>query len=325
MLHTGATGHGFAAVSYHVTATAQREALSYWTPARMTAAAGDAGVITPQLAPVAPAGIPTAVRFGGVPTTGALFYTTGAREHFCTASVVDSATGNLVLTAAHCVYSAAHGYARNIEYVPGYDNGHEPYGAWAVTTITVASGWRTSQDTNLDFAFLTVAAASGNTPVQSRTKGLALRALVPQTEQGVEVIGYNDTGSGPVRCTVNSVPFRAGQREFYCHGYQDGTSGGPWILHYDKADGTGAVIGVIGGYEAGGDYAWVSYSAYFGSDIERLFKRAEAVSATSPAAPDITRITRITRAPRLQSSFTPYVSPGGSARSSSRTPSGSLK
>jgi hypothetical protein len=43
------------------------------------------------------------VHFNGVRTVGALFYTTGSKAHFCTASVVDSATLNLILTAAHCV------------------------------------------------------------------------------------------------------------------------------------------------------------------------------------------------------------------------------
>lgn len=341
------------AVSYQVSTAAQRDALSYWIPSRMTAAtagtgtitqrpAASTGTITRQSAAVPPTEIPTAATFRGVPTTGALFYTIGAGRHFCTASVVDSPTGNLVLTAAHCVYSVAHGYAQHIEYVPEYHAGHEPYGTWPVATITVASGWKKSANPNYDFAFLTVAPAAtaspataspvnGTAPVQSRTGGLSLGTRLPYTEQNVEVVGYNDVGNGPVRCAVRSLPFRVGQREFYCRDYRDGTSGSPWILHYDKASGTGTVIGVIGGYQAGGNYAWASYSAYFGSDAENLYKRAEASSTAPVPAPAVT--TRITRAPRLQGTFTPrlqstfvpYISPSGSASNSRRTPSGSLK
>ena len=68
--------------------------------------------------------------FNGVPTVGALFFTTGSGRHYCTASVVDSDTEDLVITAAHCVYGS--GYATHLEFVPGYQDGREPYGAWAV-------------------------------------------------------------------------------------------------------------------------------------------------------------------------------------------------
>jgi V8-like Glu-specific endopeptidase len=309
MLYTLASGSGSAAVSYHVAAAAQRQARGYWTPARMASAVTEgAGEILPQLAPLAPPGIPAAARFSGVPTTGTLFYTTGARGHFCTASVVDSATGNIVLTAAHCVYSAARGYARDLEYVPGYDNGREPYGAWTVTVITIARGWRASQDPGLDFAFLTVAPASGSTPVQARTGGLDLGTGLPEAEKDVEVIGYDDTSGEPVRCTVNTVASRGGEREFYCHGYRDGTSGAPWILHYDAANGTGTVIGVIGGYQGGGDYSWESYSAYFGSETASLLRQAEDVSGPAPAG-EAPVVTRLTRAPALQRDVVPPAPP----------------
>lgn len=64
--------------------------------------------------------------------------------------------------------------------------------------------------------------------------------------------------------------------EFYCHGFWDGTSGGPWITGYNSRLGTGAVHGVIGGYEQGGYYEWASYSSYFGPHLASLFLAAEA-------------------------------------------------
>jgi hypothetical protein len=42
-----------------------------------------------------PPGIPSPTYFDGVPTVGALFFTTGTQAHFCTASVVDSAAFDL--------------------------------------------------------------------------------------------------------------------------------------------------------------------------------------------------------------------------------------
>jgi V8-like Glu-specific endopeptidase len=259
------------AIGFEVSASAQRGALAYWTAARMSA--------------TAPKGIPTAEKFGGVPTVGALFSTTGGKSHFCTASVVDSAAGDLVITAAHCVYGKS-GYATNVEYVPGYHDGERPYGTWAVRTITVASGWRQSQDPDLDVAFLAVGPASG-ARIQARTGGLTLGTDGGYAE-AIEPVGYNNTDDEPVRCQTHSFEFRAGQLKFYCHDFQNGTSGGPWIAGFNASTGTGTVIGVIGGYEQGGDYDWASYSPYFGSAVRSLFQQAGGDSGAAKAQPKTT-------------------------------------
>jgi hypothetical protein len=267
-----------------VPAAAQRTAQAYWTPARMTTAAESSrlavGVLPNHFRPfaTAPPGIPTAVTFGGVPTVGALFYTTGSQRHFCTASVVNSRTGDLILTAAHCVYGS--GYATNIVYVPGYAAGTRPFGTWPVRSITVSSGWRATHDPNLDFAFLAVTTEHGH-HVQAVTGGLSL-AVSSGYSHSIVVIGYNDTADKAVRCQTQSFEFRPGQMEFYCHGFWNGTSGGPWITGYNSRLGTGAVHGVIGGYEQGGDYEWASYSSYFGPHLASLFQAAEAAALARP-------------------------------------------
>ena len=207
-----------------------------------------------------PPGTPNAVTFNGVPTVGALFFTTGSGRHYCTASVVDSDTEDLVITAAHCVYGS--GYATHLEFVPGYQDGREPYGAWAVQGIVVASAWRQSHDPDVDFAFLSVA-SSGGRRIQRVTGGLQLGIDRGYTHP-IKVIGYNDSADKPVGCATSSFEFAADQMEFYCGGYRDGTSGGPWGFGYDGSKGTGTIFGVIGGYEWGGDYDWASYSAVFG-------------------------------------------------------------
>jgi V8-like Glu-specific endopeptidase len=265
-------------VVHAVGTAAQKAAETFWTSPRMgtaTPAEGPVKASSPAAGP--PPGTPTATPFDGVPTVGALFYTTGTGRHFCTASVVNSATANLVLTAAHCVYSST--YASNIEFVPGYYDGQQPYGAWPVQTITVAAGWQQSHDPDLDFAFLSVAPPQGTwLPIQEVTGGLWL-GINRGYDHHIEVIGYNNTDNGPVRCATRSFEFEPNQMEFYCHDYWDGTSGGPWITGYHGKNGTGTVIGVIGGYEEGGDYEWASYSAYFGWPTLELFLQAEKQQA----------------------------------------------
>ncbi len=320
------------AVTDQVSAAEQRRTLTYWTPRRMQDATPASLPRSPRRITMpavtrmpaqpsrsqggsdvtAPKGIPTASPFSGSPTTGALFFIAGDKGHFCTASVVDSTTDDLALTAAHCVYSGA--FATNIEYVPGYHDGKQPYGAWPVRAITVASGWKLSHDPDLDFAFLSLATAGGQ-PIQARTGGLTI-GFTLWYSQKIEVIGHNDSDAEPIRCATKGFRFRPGQMEFYCHGFWTGTSGGPWIIGYDAKNGTGTVFGVIGGYEEGGDYEWASYSAYFGSATKILFEQAERAAAPPHPSPSPTPSKAPTTPPPTASasasasaSATPTVSP----------------
>jgi V8-like Glu-specific endopeptidase len=316
-----------AAVTDQVSAAAQRGALAHWTPQRMaeaTAASLPRAQVSTAFPAVtrtsteptqsqahaettAPRGTPTAAPFAGSPTTGVLFYTAGGKGHFCTASVVDSTGDDLALTAAHCVYWK--GFATNIEYVPGYHDGKQPYGAWAVRAITVASGWKLSHNPDLDFAFLTLASAGGK-QIQARTGGLTIGFTRWYSEQKIEVIGHNDSGAEPIRCATKSFRFRTGQMEFYCHGFWTGTSGGPWIIGYNARNGTGTVFGVIGGYELGGDYEWASYSAYFGSATRTLYQQVERQAtphptpSKSPTAASATASPTVSPAPPTAASVT---------------------
>jgi V8-like Glu-specific endopeptidase len=269
---------------------AQGAALSFWTPARMAAATADAtqrqeATLGPLFSPGpyaplmkgAPRGTPWPVSFAGVPTVGALFYTKGSARHFCTASVISSNVGSLILTAAHCVYSG--GYSANIAFVPGYSNDRAPYGAWAVKRITVAKGWRQRQDPSLDYAFLEVVPAPDTVgPIQYVTGALKLGFSLHDA-QHITVIGYNDTSQTPIRCATKSFKFSNSQMELYCHSFWYGTSGGPWIINYNGSNGTGTVFGVIGGYEWGGYKSWASYSTILWQTARGLFRQAEASAA----------------------------------------------
>jgi hypothetical protein len=66
----------------------------------------------------------------------------------------------------------------------------------------------------------------------------------------------------------------ASQLEFDCDGYTGGTSGSPWVTGFDPRTRSGTIVGVIGGYQEGGDSPSVSYSPYFGSGIYQLYEQA---------------------------------------------------
>jgi hypothetical protein len=275
----GGSAPGPATGTVHaVSRAAQQAAGAFWTPARMATATAAQGEAAPSHASRAspPPGTPTARSFGGVPTIGALFYTTGATAHFCTASVVDSEHEDLIVTAAHCVYAS--GYAANIEFVPGYRDGRRPYGIWLVQAVVVARAWRQRHDPNLDFAFLTVVAPGHPGRLVQRVTGGLWLGIGRGYAHWIRLIGYNDAANDPVRCANHSLEFRPGQMVFYCHGYRDGTSGGPWVIGFTRW-GTGTIFGVIGGYQDGGDYDWASYSPVFGASALALYRQAEATAA----------------------------------------------
>jgi V8-like Glu-specific endopeptidase len=205
---------------------------------------------------------------------GALFTTSGGQlaSHFCSASVVDSPSGDLVLTAAHCVSGHQQG---PIVFVPGYANGQAPYGIWTVTKVIVDHSWQSAADPDDDFAFLVVRQAGSTTSVQDLTGAESVGINEPAGDL-VTVMGYPSDLSTPISCDNDAVAYSATQLEFDCNGYTDGTSGGPFLLNAMGSGGAGVVIGVIGGYEQGGLTPSVSYAARFGPSMAALYRTAMA-------------------------------------------------
>ncbi len=218
----------------------------------------------------------SAATFDGTPAVGALLQGGQQGNHFCTASVVNSPAQNMIVTAAHCVDSFASN-PRSITFVPGYHNGQAPDGAWTVTGIFTTPSWQSQSDQDDDVAFLTVQG-----PVQRYTGAETLPGGSQPGSSGggagagtvARVIGYPDGASSPVTCQNRLRMVSATQMEFDCKNYTNGTSGGPFLTAINAASGTGTIIGVIGGYEQGGDTPDVSYSPVFGPDVQALYRSA---------------------------------------------------
>ena len=226
----------------------------------------------PRGAPTVPPALLHGRFYDGTPAVGALFTVSGGHlgQHFCTASVVNSRVRDLVITAAHCLHGKQPG---QVAFVPGYHRHHEPYGTWTVTQVFVDAAWASSENPNDDVAFLVVSQPGNSTPVQKVAGGENL-ATGWGADQLVQVIGYPDGRERPITCTARTRAFGRRQMEFDCGGYTDGTSGGPFLANVHQATGLGAVTGVIGGYEQGGDTPSVSYSARFGRAIRNLYDEA---------------------------------------------------
>jgi V8-like Glu-specific endopeptidase len=229
-----------------------------------------------------PAVLAEARTFDGTPAVGALFTVSGGKPatHFCTASVVDSPEGDILMTAAHCVAGANVG---PFDFIPGYANGRAPYGIWRVTKIVVDSAWTSTASINDDFAFLVVAAGPHGTKIQNVTGGERLGSSLGMPAGAlVQVAGYPNSGQAPIVCDNRVLSFTATQLQFNCGGYTDGTSGSALLTDVNPLTGLGTIIGVIGGFQQGGDYASVSYAARLGPHADALFQ-----TATGDASADL--------------------------------------
>jgi V8-like Glu-specific endopeptidase len=224
------------------------------------------------------AGAPTLTATPGhAPTVGALFNvsSTGALgSHFCTASVVDSPAGDLILTAAHCMTARSAG---DVAFVPDYANGRMPYGVWMITRVFVDQAWSSSADPDDDFAFLVVSQRGSDASIQQFTGGEAVATGTP-AGQRVTTAGYPDGAGTMVSCVNTVLAYSPTQFVFDCGGFADGTSGGPMLAGFIGPGSPGTVIGVIGGFEQGGDTPSVSYAARFSTDMAALYKTAVAAA-----------------------------------------------
>lgn len=193
------------------------------------------------------------------------------RNHACTASVVDSRRGTVIVTAAHCVQGSGAG----LLFAPGYRAGRSPYGTWVVQAAYVSPGWRTNQDPADDLAFLTVSPSDhSSTTVQSVVGGYPLDVgLAPGAD--VTVTGYVTGAATSTRCTAG-VYLTDAFPSFGCAGFSGGTSGSPWVV--TGSDGADRVAGVIGGLHQGGCTDSTSYATAFGPAAVATLARADAAS-----------------------------------------------
>jgi V8-like Glu-specific endopeptidase len=204
---------------------------------------------------------------------GALLFHDAQGSHFCTASVVDSPHHDVIATAAHCVHTGKGGhYQQDVVFAPGYQQGQTPYGVWRATATVVDQRWIASSDPNLDVAFL-VLAPQGGKNIGDILGGNKL--AVGQTDpMHVRVTGYPNSADTPIICAGRATATTPTQQRFACGGYASGTSGSPWIAHYSAQTHTGQLVGLIGGYQEGGNTPDVSYSPIFGTDVEQLYQQA---------------------------------------------------
>jgi V8-like Glu-specific endopeptidase len=248
-------------------------AATYWDRARLLDAqplGGERKTAAPR-----PGQTPSAHPAVTALRVGALFEHDASGEHFCTASVVASPGKDLLITAAHCINGGdGSGYNSDIVFIPDYRDGATPYGVWTPQRLLVAPQWADSADPDYDVGFVVLQPHDGEDIEQ------VLGANRLGEDSGyqylVRVTGYPSSASAPITCLNWTSQQSSTQLRFNCDGYSAGTSGSPWVAHFDPRSRTGTIVGVIGGYQEGGNSESVSYSAYLGSGVHQLYEQAIA-------------------------------------------------
>jgi Trypsin-like peptidase domain len=204
-----------------------------------------------------------AARVDPDPRVGAIFLG-GGDLHACTGSVLHSANGNLVLTAAHCL-----GGGDPATFVPGFAGQAAPADLWAVDVVYLDPRWVANKDPRADYAIARVSRADGGS-VEAQVGSALSLGSAPAKGTRVKVIAYPaGVGGMPIGCLASTGISDGGYPQLPCAGLVDGTSGAPWISG-------STVTGVIGGLQGGGCAENLSYSPPFDRHITELLARAEA-------------------------------------------------
>lgn len=198
-------------------------------------------------------------------TTGRLEMQSGSDAYTCSGTVINSTTGLIVLTAAHCIFDDdTREYFDRIRFSPAYERGESPLGVWEATDWWVPEQYLEANDRWLDgadddgwmgfdFGFVRVAPQDGRT-LEDVAGGQGV-SFTAETN-GVVIAGYpgNDDFDAEVlrHCADDEVDYGAGGDANYgaeCE-MGDGASGSGWVSNLDPATGAGHVVAV---YSNGGD------------------------------------------------------------------------
>jgi V8-like Glu-specific endopeptidase len=280
-----------------------RQALRFWTPARMRQArplqvpeprgGGLAGASsTPATAGEGQGseGGGAAVDFAEVadPTApgfrqnGAIFIVLPHGLGFgrCSGTAVDAPNRSVVITAGHCVSQARHWFAQDWVFVPGYHDGVRPFGIFVAKWLGATSPWVDHGSENADVGAAVVSRNEHGQRLGTAVGGDDIAwGLSPN--QVFDVHGYPVAppfdGASQRVCT--GTPFLGHDiASFLWLGplnlalscdVAGGASGGGWTIHGDVLNG-------VTNYGYGDDPA-TDFGAYFGGAVRDLYKQASRV------------------------------------------------
>ena len=188
-------------------------------------------------------------------TTGRVFWSCQAGyQSSCSASVISSTSGDVIVTAGHCVYdtnSLSWLVNCNWVFVPGYNNGQAPYGIWPAREVAALNTWtKENPDYNADVAFVALSQVNG----KHITQVTGSQAIGFNYARGQQTFSFGypvNLANGQVLQFCSGVPAAS---LYTADNYQGlglssclmtgGSSGGPWLQRFDESTGVGTTYSV---------------------------------------------------------------------------------
>ncbi|MFI6084957.1 trypsin-like serine peptidase [Streptomyces sp. NPDC051217] len=246
----------------------RREALAYWTTARMKAVGKSV-----DLGPTGPKAKP--YRGTALKTVGRLFFVNAnGADTWCTATAVKSTNRSAVMTAAHCVRRGSSPGNTNttMVFVPGYSKGKKPYGAFAVRTAATPRTW--VYDSTNDVSALVVDADKNGRELTDVVGGQAI-AFNRAVGGTISALGYSATrpqlGGELLRC-VGTAKKEIGMQAIPCD-LTGGSSGGPWLADFDATTGKGVLVSVNASLDS--LTPTKMYGEVLGAPAKKVYDRAQ--------------------------------------------------
>jgi V8-like Glu-specific endopeptidase len=267
----------------------------YWTPERMASArpasellAGVAppadlvgGLLGGGASPSARASAQRVPNAGARPfrTHGKVFFHLPSGNYQCSGTVVRARNRRLVTTAGHCVFGDGT-FADSWMFIPGKDDGREPYGRWTAARLAAPGQWQSSEDVRYDVGMATMRKRGGKR--LQKVVGARGIAFNKGRDLRFDVFGYPAdppfSGTQLWRCDSKAQGTDSGPSpkptRIDCN-MTGGASGGGWVM------GGGRVNSVVSyGYECtipvpplcNNPEEGKLFGPYFGPVIKRMYR-----------------------------------------------------
>jgi hypothetical protein len=155
----------------------------------------------------------------------------------CSGTALNTPSRSIVLTAGHCVIQMGSS-GRRLAFVPAYDHGSRPFGAFMVRAVHVMPQWRQGENPDFDLAALRVepnrfgsltdvVGARGYATSRSRFAAFQIFGYPAAALRGEELRSCRARGLGsdPLTFPLGGPPTLPGSCDMAA-----GASGGAWLI-----------------------------------------------------------------------------------------------
>lgn len=217
---------------------------------------------------------------------GKLYFWTGSYWAWCTATVINSPSKSMLLTAGHCVWNVAVGdWYSDWFFQPGYQYGASSLGTWTWSVASTTQSYHNYGASADDMAIVLVERNISGYAIADVTgaQGFSFNQLVKQYRRsfGYPITdsrwpGYVADGEDMRWCygidTYYSTGSFAGEMNLACQ-MTGGASGGPWLTNTNTATWTGYANSVNSNKAGiGSAYANYMFGPYFGTNEAAVYR-----------------------------------------------------